>query len=81
MHLAFESKVKISNRTFAQERIMVDFTLTEEQKKWQMRARKFAQDELLPVAHYFDEADEMPAYILERAYDAGLMNLGIPIKG
>jgi acyl-CoA dehydrogenase len=59
---------------------MVDFTLTEEQKKWQMRAREFAQNELLPVAHYFDEVDEMPEFILERAYEAGLMNLGIPKK-
>ncbi len=60
--------------------MVVDFTLTEDQKNWQMRARKFALEELLPVAHYFDEVDEMPEYILKRAYEANLMNLGIPKK-
>ncbi len=59
---------------------MVDFTLTSEQLAWQKRARNFAQNEILPVAWYFDEVDEMPVYLLRKAYDAGLMNVQIPKK-
>lgn len=57
---------------------MVDFTLTEEQLQWQQRARDFAQNEILPVAWYFDEKDEMPVFVLKKAWNAGLMNLGVP---
>jgi acyl-CoA dehydrogenase len=59
---------------------MIDFTLTEEQLALQQKARDFALKEILPVAWYFDEKDEMPLFILERAYKAGLMNLAIPKK-
>ncbi|MHA1731440.1 MAG: acyl-CoA dehydrogenase family protein [Promethearchaeota archaeon] len=57
---------------------MLDFTLTDEQLALQKRAREFALKEVLPVANYFDEVDEMPVYIIKRAFEAGLMNLGIP---
>ncbi|QEE15297.1 acyl-CoA dehydrogenase family protein [Promethearchaeum syntrophicum] len=59
---------------------MIDFTLTDEQLALQMKSREFAHREILPVAWYFDEMDEMPLYVLERAYKEGLMNLGIPKK-
>ncbi len=36
--------------------------------------------EILPVVWYFDEKDQMPLFVLKRAYDAGLMNLAIPKK-
>ncbi len=59
---------------------MIDFTLTEEQKALQLKAREFALKEILPVVWYFDEKDQMPLFVLKRAYDAGLMNLAIPKK-
>ncbi len=59
---------------------MVDFTLTPNQLEWQKKAREFAQNEILPVAWYFDEKDVMPVYLLKRAWEAGLMNLSVPKK-
>ncbi|MBU7042268.1 MAG: acyl-CoA dehydrogenase family protein [Theionarchaea archaeon] len=59
---------------------MVDFTLTQEQFKLQRKAREFALKEILPVVHYFDTQDVMPLYILQKAYEKGLMNLSIPKK-
>lgn len=57
---------------------MLDFTLTEEQKALQQKARAFALEEILPVVNYFDTVDEMPLYILKKAFEDGLMNLSIP---
>ncbi|MHA1672380.1 MAG: acyl-CoA dehydrogenase family protein [Promethearchaeota archaeon] len=59
---------------------MIDFTLTDEQKALQLKAREFALKEILPVVWYFDEKDQMPLFVLKRAYEAGLMNLAIPKK-
>jgi acyl-CoA dehydrogenase len=59
---------------------MLDFTLTPEQLELQKRARHFAKSEILPIVSYFDEVDVMPLFILKRAYEAGLMNLGIPVQ-
>ena len=59
---------------------MVNFDLSETQLSYQKKAREFAQKEILPVAWYFDEKDQMPLYILKRAYEAGLTNVGIPKK-
>ncbi len=59
---------------------MLDFTLSEEQLALQNRARKFAIDEVLPAAWHYDEKDEIPLSVLEKAFDAGLMNTDIPAK-
>jgi acyl-CoA dehydrogenase len=39
---------------------MLDFTLTPEQLALQQKARKFALKEVLPVAWYYDEKDDIP---------------------
>ncbi|MBU7021766.1 MAG: acyl-CoA dehydrogenase family protein [Theionarchaea archaeon] len=57
---------------------MLDFTLTPEQLDLQKKARTFAREEVLPVVGYFDHIDEMPYFLLRRAFDRGLMNMGIP---
>lgn len=57
---------------------MMDFTLTPEQEKLKERARRFSLEEVLPVAHYYDLKDEMPLYLLRRAYEEGLLNMGLP---
>lgn len=57
---------------------MLDFTLTPEQIKLQQKARKFALDEVLPVAWYYDRKDEIPMPVLKKAFDAGIMNNDIP---
>lgn len=58
----------------------MDFTLTEEQLNLQKKAREFALNKLLPVVHKYDELGITPVHIIEEAYKAGIMNLGIPKK-
>ncbi len=59
---------------------MLNFSLTPEQIALRDKARRFALDEVLPIAWYYDEKDELPLYILKKAWDEGIMNLTIPAK-
>ncbi|RLI62477.1 MAG: hypothetical protein DRO93_01085 [Candidatus Thorarchaeota archaeon] len=54
---------------------MIDFSLTEEQKKLQLKARELAQEYMIPYAHYYDKIGEFPCPIIEKAWEPGLMNL------
>ncbi|MFW9849110.1 MAG: acyl-CoA dehydrogenase family protein, partial [Candidatus Thorarchaeota archaeon] len=56
---------------------MIDFSLTKEQVELQNRARAFAQEYMLPYASYYDKTGEFPMPIVKKAWEAGLMNLGI----
>ena len=56
----------------------MDFMLTEEQKALQKKAREFAIREVLPVARKYDEAEEFPLPVIKKAWEEGLLNLGIP---
>jgi acyl-CoA dehydrogenase len=57
---------------------MLNFTLTPEQLDIQKRAREFALKEVLPVAAYYDEANEVPVDLLKKAHKAGIMSGDIP---
>ncbi|MFX0107451.1 MAG: acyl-CoA dehydrogenase family protein [Candidatus Hodarchaeota archaeon] len=57
---------------------MIDFSLTKEQQDLQSRARKFAQEYMLPYAHYYDKTGEFPRPIIQKCWESGLMNLSIP---
>jgi acyl-CoA dehydrogenase len=57
---------------------MLDFTLSPEQVAIQQQARAFALKEILPVAAYYDESNVLPMDIMKKAFDAGLLNGGIP---
>lgn len=57
---------------------MIDFTLTKEQKELRDRARVFAQEFMLPYAHYYDKTGEFPRPIIKKCWEEGLMNLAIP---
>ena len=59
---------------------MIQFSLTDDQIQLQSMARSFALQEILPVAWYYDEKDEMPLSVLRKAYDRGIMNITIPKK-
>ena len=59
---------------------MLNFHLTQEQLKIQEHAREFAIKEVLPVAWYYDEQDEIPRDIIEKAFRAGLVGADIPQK-
>jgi len=57
---------------------VVDFSFTKEQLQLQERARGFAQEYMIPYAHYYDKTGEFPRPIIQKCWDEGLMNLGIP---
>ena len=57
---------------------MLDFTLTPEQLALKEKARNFALKEILPVAWCYDEKDDIPLPVLQKAYDIGIMNSDIP---
>jgi acyl-CoA dehydrogenase len=57
---------------------MVDFRLTDEQQELQSKARKFAQEYMIPYAHYYDKTGEFPRPIIQKCWEEGLMNLSIP---
>jgi acyl-CoA dehydrogenase len=57
---------------------LISFQLTAKQIALREKARKFALDEVLPVARQYDESGEFPREVIEKAHQRGLMNLGIP---
>ncbi|OLS29226.1 MAG: Acyl-CoA dehydrogenase [Candidatus Thorarchaeota archaeon AB_25] len=57
---------------------MVDFRLSDEQQELQNKARKFAQEYMIPYAHYYDKVGEFPRPIIQKCWEEGLMNLSIP---
>lgn len=57
---------------------MIDFSLTDEQKEYQKLARDFTQKEIIPKAAYHDETAEYPREIINKAWEAGLLNNHIP---
>ncbi len=59
---------------------MISFQMTEEQKSMQKLALTFAEKEVIPVAPEFDEKEEVPWKVIEKAFHAGLMNLKVPIE-
>uniref|UniRef100_A0A665XDW5 Medium-chain specific acyl-CoA dehydrogenase, mitochondrial n=1 Tax=Echeneis naucrates TaxID=173247 RepID=A0A665XDW5_ECHNA len=54
------------------------FELTEQQKEFQMLARKFAREEIVPAAPAYDRSGEYPFPIIKKAWELGLMNSHIP---
>ncbi len=58
----------------------MDFMLTEELKALQKKAREFAIREVLPVSGKYDESEEFPLPVIKKAWEQGLLNLGIPKK-
>lgn len=59
---------------------MINFELTEEQKEFQKLARNFAKNEIRPVAHHYDEHEEMPWDIIKKAAKLGLTSYRYPEK-
>jgi len=58
----------------------VSFAPNETQREFQEIARRFAQEEIVPVAAEHDKTGEYPHEILRKAHGLGLMNLHIPEK-
>lgn len=57
-----------------------NFGLTEEQKEFQALARKFALEEIIPVAAHHDRTGEYPVEVIKKAWELGLVNTHIPQK-
>ncbi len=57
---------------------MIGFELTEEQRELQAWAHEFAEKEIRAVAAEYDEKEEMPWPVLEKAAQIGLLSYGIP---
>jgi alkylation response protein AidB-like acyl-CoA dehydrogenase len=58
----------------------MDFTLTEEQKMIQEMCRRFAENEIKPVAARLDQTHEHPLDLCQKMGDLGLMGIAIPEK-
>ncbi|WP_414656869.1 acyl-CoA dehydrogenase family protein [Deinococcus sp. VB343] len=56
----------------------MDFTLTDEQRQLQQLARDFTRKEIIPIAAEYDQKEELPWQIVEKAFEVGLLNVGIP---
>src|SRR5215813_10462437 len=57
---------------------MFGFELTEEQRELKSLAHRFAEQEIIPRAREYDEKEIFPDDVCEKAFAAGLMNLGVP---
>ena len=59
---------------------MLQFELSPQQKELQAKVRDFAIREILPAVWHYEEKDEIPLFLLQKAFDAGFMNSDIPVK-
>ncbi|MER3489981.1 MAG: acyl-CoA dehydrogenase [Meiothermus sp.] len=56
----------------------IDFSLTDEQKQLQALARRFAREQIAPVAGEYDRKEEVPWPVIEKLFEVGLLNAIIP---
>ena len=54
------------------------FELSDEQKALQETARRFAREEIAPVAAHYDETGEFPREIIRKAWELGLSTTVVP---
>jgi acyl-CoA dehydrogenase len=59
---------------------MLSFGLTPEQEQLKETARRFAADEIIPVAGQCDEEQRFPLDVCRKAWELGLMNLEVPVE-
>jgi butyryl-CoA dehydrogenase len=57
---------------------MVDFSLTESQKEWRDKTRKFVDEYIIPVAGEYDREAKFPTEVYKRAGELGLLNFVVP---
>jgi acyl-CoA dehydrogenase len=56
----------------------MDFQLTNEQQMLQDTARRFAAEEIAPVAGEYDRSGEFPRHLIQKAWELGLASTAIP---
>ena len=57
---------------------MVDFKLSLGEEELFNKAKEFAHEHITPVAADLEKQDEYPMDVVQKAYEAGLMNLHVP---
>ena len=57
---------------------MIGFSLSDHLLEIQAKARKFAEEEIAPIAAEYDRRAEVPLFIVGKAKAAGLLNVTIP---
>jgi acyl-CoA dehydrogenase len=60
--------------------MIMDFSLSSEQREIQELALKFARNEMIPVAQQYDEEGKFPMEIFKKAWELGLVNTCIPAE-
>jgi alkylation response protein AidB-like acyl-CoA dehydrogenase len=58
----------------------MDFTLTDEQQQVRDEVRRFADNEIRPVATEYDRAEKFPHEIVDQAAELGLVGANIPVE-
>ncbi|TKX73802.1 acyl-CoA dehydrogenase [Halorubrum sp. GN11_10-6_MGM] len=58
----------------------MEFQLTDEQKQLREEVRKFADEEIRPVATEYDVGEEYPHEVMEKAADMGLLAPHVPVE-
>ena len=56
----------------------IDFSLTSEQQDLQKLARRFAKEQIIPIASEYDAKEEVPWQVVEKLHEVGLLNTIIP---
>jgi len=77
----FRAAVRPSARVFASTNASsggYHFELSDTQKEVQNVSRKFAREEIIPVASKYDQTGEYPWPLIKKAWELGLMNTHIP---
>ena len=57
---------------------MMQFEISPEQKQLKETARRFAADEIIPVAARCDEEQTFAEDVVRKAWELGLMNFAVP---
>jgi alkylation response protein AidB-like acyl-CoA dehydrogenase len=58
----------------------MDFALTDEQRAIKEEVRRFAENEIVPVASEYDEEEKYPYDVMDEAAKAGLLGPSIPME-
>lgn len=58
----------------------MDFSLSDKEEKLWERAKAFAKENITPRAMELEKRDEFPKEVVQKAFEAGLMNLHIPTE-
>jgi len=58
----------------------MDYSLSEKEQKLWERAKAFTLEHITPQAQDLEKKDEFPKEVVQKAYEAGLMNIHIPTE-